>query len=664
MIKQLRDLKWRRWVWAPILLAILILVGVRNAVKARISDDEFVAGGQPTFEVQQGPLTISVDVSGTIKAREQEELKCEVEGQTTILWIVPEGTDVEKGDLLVELDSSRLKDDLVDQEIRVQNARAAHISASENFEVTKNQAQSDVDKAELAYQFAQEDLKNYLEGEYPMDLMELEARITLAKGTWIRAKEELAGSERLFEKEFITATELEADKQALLKAELDLKLAEEDMKLLTDFTYKRTLAELESDVKQFEMALERTVRKAEADKAEAEANLRAKELEFNRQKSKYEKTQEQIEKTKIYAPTEGLVVYATTGQGSWRRNIEPLAEGQTVRERQELIYLPTASSFMAEVDVHETSLAKINKGLPVDITVEALPGKLYTGRVASVAPLPDAQSAWMNPDLKVYNTDIHLEGDTEGIRTGMSCLAKIIVEEYDDATYVPVQAVVRSGGQPTVYVVDGGKSVPRQVELGLDNNRMACIVGGLTPGERVLLAPPLAEEEDTVELARAKDERRRERATAEQPEQPEALARADAPEGRPESQDGDAMRQRFMNATPEEREKMMQQFRERFENMSPEERERMQERFRQREGGPMGEGFPTGPPPGGGERADSGERGERGGMRRGFMDATPEEREQMKKQFEERLKNMTPEEREQMRNRFRGPRRESAESEQ
>lgn len=656
-IKEMLGRTWRRWAWGLAVLLILVFMGVRSAVKARTSQDGLFAANQPTFAVQQGPLVISVDVPGTIKASEQEILKCEVEGQTTILSIVPEGNLVKKGDLLVELDSSKLQDAKVDQDIRVQNAQAAQTNASEKFEVTKNQAESDVDKAKLAYRFAQEDLKNYIEGEYPMNLKEVEAKITLAESTLKRAQNELDGSNRLFARNFITATELEADKQAALKADLDLQLAKDEKELLNDFTYTRKLAELESDVNQTKMALERAERKATADVTQADADLKAKQAEAGQQENKLTKTQEQIVKTKMYAPADGLVVYATTGQrGGPGRNVQPLAEGQSVRERQELIYLPTASSYMAEVNVHETSLAKIALGLPVDITVDALPGKSFTGRVKSVAPLPDAQSAWMNPDLKVYNTDIDLEGDTEGLRTGMSCLAKIIVQEYDDATYIPVQAVVRSGGEPTVYVVNGGKVEPRKIELGLDNNRMARIVNGLSPGEQVLLVPPLNEKEDTPELLRARSEARKEETKT---DQPQMAAGPEGSDGAMAPPDGEAMRDRFMNASPEEREKMRQQFEERLKNMSPEERGKMTGPLPPppeglADKGPDAVAQPDGAAPGGGGSEE---------MRQRRMNASPEEREKMRKQFEERLKNMTPEEREKMQARFRPRQQESTESE-
>ncbi|GAG03173.1 unnamed protein product, partial [marine sediment metagenome] len=267
-----------------------------------------------------------------------------------------------------------------------------------------------------------------------------------------------------------------------------------NLDLLKNFTNKRQIAELKSDVSQSEMALERTNRKAKADVIQAEANLRATQSEYKRQQDKLGKLEEQIVKTKIYAPSDGQVIYATSAQGHrWRGNDEPLDEGRDVREREELIYLPTTSSVNAEVNIHESNMDKVSLKMPVMVTVDALPGKVFTGYVAKIAPLPDPTSVWLNPDLKVYNTDIFLDKNDEILRTGMSCKAEIIIEQYDDAIYVPVQAVLRVKGSPTVYVVKGKTYEPCKVRIGLDNNRMVHITSGLKEGEFVLLAPPLAE---------------------------------------------------------------------------------------------------------------------------------------------------------------------------
>ena len=70
---------------------------------------------------------------------------------------------VKKGELLVELDTSSLEDKTVEQQIRVQNAETGFIRARENLEVVKNQAESDIARAILDFQFAGEDLIQYRE---------------------------------------------------------------------------------------------------------------------------------------------------------------------------------------------------------------------------------------------------------------------------------------------------------------------------------------------------------------------------------------------------------------------------------------------------------------------------------------------------------------------
>ncbi len=449
---------------------------------------------RPVFKVRKGPMTISVTESGTIKARDQLVIKSRVEGRTTILWLVAEAAKVAKGDLLVELDAARLEDDKIKRQIEVQSSRAGFIKARETLAVGKNRAESEVEKAELTLAFARHDLDKYVKGEYPNDLKEAAFKILLADEELQRAAEKMKWSKVLFKEKYISQTELAADELAAKKAELDLELARNRENLLKNFTYRRKLAELTSNVKQAEMALARTRRKALADVAQAEAELIAAETRFKRQQNILTKIEAQILKTRITAPESGVVVYATSAKANWRGNAEPLAEGQEVRERQELIYLPTSDRVKAEVKVHEASLSKIRAGQAVAVRIDAIPDNVYSGRVEKIALLPDAQSMWLNPELKVYATEIFLDGDGRGLRTGMSCSARIVVEAYEDALFVPLQAVVRTGDRHAVYLEEEGRLVERFVTIGLDNNSMVRILSGLSRGEEVVLTPPLDRE--------------------------------------------------------------------------------------------------------------------------------------------------------------------------
>ena len=583
--KILRISKGRPFI---LIAVVIVLIGIGLVRFTLFKADEGSSSNLATFTVKRGPLRISVTETGSIEAREKIILKSEVRGRTSIISLVDEGTRVNKGDLLVELDSSKLVDERIDHQIRVQNAEAAFVGAREKLAVAENQAQSDVDKAKLAYDFAVQDMKKYLEGEYPNQLKEAESRIILANEEVTRAKDNLQWSKKLFNEKYISQAELQADELAVKRKVLDLELAQNDLDLLKNFTYKRNLAQLKSDVKQAKMALDRTIRKAKADVVQAEANLKAKESELERQRYKLAKNEKEIEKTKIYAPADGLVIYATSAQrgGHRGRPREPLAEGAEVRERQDLIHLPTASGVNAEVGVHEASLDKVSIGLPVEVTVDALPGERFTGRVASIAPLPDAGSAFMNPDLKIYDTVIYLDdnADSSLLRTGMSCTAEIIVEEHRDATYIPVQAVLRVGGEPTVYVVHSKNLEPRKVKIGLNNNRMVRIISGLEPGEVVSLAPPLASasvEALTVEKLKVPKVTSESTGKAKAVQQNISGKGTKGP-GSSDIRDSGGERRPGLpgegELTPEQRQKM----RERFESMSPEKREEMRQRRKAR----------------------------------------------------------------------------------
>jgi HlyD family secretion protein len=334
--------------------------------------------------------------------------------------------------------------------------------------------------------------------------------------------------------------------------------------------------------------LERTKRKANADVIQSQAELKAKESEFGRQKDKLAKVEDQIGKTKIYAPADGLVIYATSAK-SGHDSREPLDIGSEVQEREELIYLPTGNSSKAEVMVHESHLKKISKGLPTVITVDALQGKTYYGTVESIAPLPDARSMWMNPDLKVYTTEVFVDGNDPSLRTGMSCQAEVIVKQFEDAIYVPLQAVIKIGTDFNVYAKSGKSFQPRKVKIGLDNNKVIHIVEGLKEGDIVLLNPPfkstMADSQNrslSEQNGEGNKDGMQEKISQGLKSMETGQRPADANQQiKTDSSNTEKGRKQFENLTPEQRDAMRKQ----FENMTPEEREKARQKMgRNRQG--------------------------------------------------------------------------------
>jgi HlyD family secretion protein len=141
-----------------------------------------------------------------------------------------------------------------------------------------------------------------------------------------------------------------------------------------------------------------------------------------------------------------------------------------------------------EIKVHETWVDKIEPNQPANITVAAFPDETFTGKVLKKAPLA-AQTDFLNPDLKVYLTDVSINATDEALKTGMTADVEVIVDELHDVLYVPIQSVITAEEKKVCYVM-GSRVEKREVETGLFNDNFVEIKSGLTEGEKVLLNPP------------------------------------------------------------------------------------------------------------------------------------------------------------------------------
>jgi len=472
----------------PFLLGLLA-VGVAGAVGWALRRDE---SGETTLAgatVERGRLRLSVIERGNLKAAESVDLKCEIEGQVKVLSLIEEGVHVEPGDVLCTLDTADLDERRVQQEISVQSSEATYVKAKQGYAIQQSQNLSDIEKAERALDFARADLRKYIEGDWPQEKRKAEEAILLTEEELQRAQQELEWSEKLAGKGFLEQTQLDSDRLAKTRAEVNLKQAQRALELLDLFDFPRKKAEFEADVLEFERQLERVKLQAEAKLADYEAGLRSSEAKLGLDREKLAKIQKQLASAVIVAPVAGMVVYAVEEQSRWGGG-EPIREGVQVREGQDIITIPSSEGFVAEASVHESVLEKVAVGQGCLVTVDAIPGKTFRGEVKFKAVLPDQNSWFANPDLRVYRTEVKIVDSDPALRPGMSCSVEILVDELPDAIYVPVQAVFLDAGEPVCFVAAAGTVEKRSVEAGENNGKQVVIESGLEPGEVVLLALP------------------------------------------------------------------------------------------------------------------------------------------------------------------------------
>ena len=432
-------------------------------------------------EVESGLFKHTVIESGVIESSQNIDIICNVRsraGGVQIIWVIEEGTQVKKGDRLVELDTTTLEDSLQQQQLIMNRANSTKISAA-----------AAVRRAEIARQ-------EYLEGTFKQAEQLIESNILITKQNLSTALDQAAFSERLAAKGFATQQQLQGNRFAVQRANLDMALKENELRTLREITKQKMLVGFDADIET------------------AKASEQAEEKNYIEEEKQLNEIKQQIENCIIYAPDDGQVVYAN--KQSSRSGSEFIVEaGATVRERQSIINLPDPEQMQVKAKVNEGRIAFIKKNQRVDIVVGALEGQILQGTVSKVNKYPEA-SSWFNSEVKEFATYIKIHNPPEAIRTGLTAEVEMLVKTMNNQTMVPVQTLHEDQGQafclikrpydsdnPLHSQAMGGKHgdvgaefsievVP--VEYAASNNKFLAITSGLKKGDMVVMNPRSEEE--------------------------------------------------------------------------------------------------------------------------------------------------------------------------
>ncbi|MYG97585.1 MAG: HlyD family efflux transporter periplasmic adaptor subunit [Gammaproteobacteria bacterium] len=337
------------------------------------------------------------------------------------------------------------------------------------------------------------DFEELADGEAKQRLRILLDELQVAQEEYLLAQDRIEGQRRLEARGFITPTELEAEELNLNKAANKQQEKETALRLYIQYTFPKEAEEFLSNYENAVMAYQRQVKENIAREAQELANFSSAERKFNLEKYKLADIEAQIDAATIEAELPGLVVYGGSDQGSSRyrsSSQEAIQEGATVRERQPILTIPDMREMAVSVDIHESAVQRVAVGQPAVILIDAYPDVRLTGEVIKVAVVADSANSFMNPDLKVYPSQVRIDGTHDWLRPGMSAQVEILVASHEDVIYVPVQAVNYFGTDQVVYVRRGGSVERRIIEVGDFSDSFIEVVSGLEEGEEVLLLPP------------------------------------------------------------------------------------------------------------------------------------------------------------------------------
>jgi len=445
--------RWGRWLLPA--LALLVVVGLAAAGVARLTGAmaSSADGSLLTYAVQKGELLVTITEDGNLESAANRDIKCEVAGGSTILWIVDDGQLVQEGDVLARLDSSQLEDQINQQKITYEKARAAYIQAEKDYSVAKISVQE------------------YVDGIYRKDIQVLEAQIKIAMENLRSAQNSLRHTQRMFRKGYVSPLQRESQEFAVQRAQLDLDSAQTAKDVLEKYTKLKTLEDLQSK------------------RDTAEAKEKSERAAFELEEARLKRLQAQLQKCVILAPQSGMAVYANEVGGHRGMSQTPqVEEGALVREQQTLFRLPDLSKMQVKVTVHESKVDQLRPGMRARIRIQ---DQVFHGTIDSIANQPEA-SGWFAANVKEYATIVKVDGDQKGLKPGMTAEVEILVADLKDVVSLPVAAVVEQRSKFYCWAKTPAKLERRPLVLGLSNDKFVEVKDGVAAEEEVVLNPRTA----------------------------------------------------------------------------------------------------------------------------------------------------------------------------
>jgi len=201
------------------------------------------------------------------------------------------------------------------------------------------------------------------------------------------------------------------------------------------------------------------------------------------------RAQTDLGKTVIYAPISGQVIALNAKEG------EVVVSGTMNNAASVIGTIADMSEVLAEVDVDETEIVQVQPGQRAELKVDALPKRVYHGKVTEVGSSGYNRSS--QPDVTFFKVKVLLDDSNRQLRSGMSVRAEIQTKADKGALVVPIQAVVERpplgapGGDEikAVFVVDAGKVRQRKVDTGISDETRVEVLAGLKVGQKVVTGP-------------------------------------------------------------------------------------------------------------------------------------------------------------------------------
>ncbi|NBB79025.1 MAG: efflux RND transporter periplasmic adaptor subunit [Verrucomicrobia bacterium] len=212
---------------------------------------------------------------------------------------------------------------------------------------------------------------------------------------------------------------------------------------------------------------------------DAQTDLRLAELNLEIAQTRLEDAAEDLSKTTIRAPHDGVITRMDVVEG------QVISGATSVSNGTDLLTIAQLNELYMEASINEVDVEKLELGQSAFIRFDAIPDFEVEGEISVIAP-----SARRDGDVRVFPVEVIFEVADNRVRPGISATVEIPIASVEDAISVLLSAVFNHEGESIVYVQNPNGWERRKVTVGINDLQHVEILSGLEAGETVALSRP------------------------------------------------------------------------------------------------------------------------------------------------------------------------------
>ena len=382
--------KWK------ILIGVVVVLLIAGGIFASVKYSQKGVVTVQTGKVLKEDLASVVTASGEVKPRTYITIGAEYSGQLTAI-LVKEGDHVVKGQLLARIDEAQSQADVAAQKAALSSSEA-DASASE----------ASVGAGEASVRAGED------------NIAALESTVARTKSDLERYDRDFKRGEQLFKDGLIPRSDFE-QREAVFQSQ------------------KSSVNEAQSRVVQARAQ----VAQLRAQLGQTRAQLSGSQKEIAQSQAALTRVADILRKHNAVAPISGLVTYLPVRVG------ETVQPGVQNSASSTIMTIADMSIVTAEVKVDETDIVNVKLNQPAEITVDAIPGRIFKGHVIEIGNtailrstgLAASTSSTSSQEAKDFKVVVAMDNPPDEIRPGLSCTAKVTTATRKDAVAVPIQAL-------------------------------------------------------------------------------------------------------------------------------------------------------------------------------------------------------------------------------